>query len=154
MPSDIDLSRLHAVFQVAMGWTNSHLHQFVVGPNYFGVPHTEFDNDTEDEKRVQLTQIAPNVGDRFVYEYDFGDGWHHNVLVEKVVEPERGQRYPNCLGGKRACPPEDCGGPWGYTEFVEAIQDPSHKKHDNMLEWLGGSFDPEALSISGINSAL
>ena len=86
------------------------------------------------------------------YMYDFGDGWRHRLVVEKVSDPDSGTRYPVCLAGRRACPPENCGGPWGYQGLLEAISDPSHPEHDDMLEWIGGSFDPEAFDPSEFNS--
>ena len=83
-------------------------------------------------------------GSSFIYVYDFGDYWRHKIVVEKVFTAAPGGRYPACVGGRRACPPEDCGGTWGYTEFLEAIGDPDHEEHESMLEWVGGRFDPEA----------
>jgi Plasmid pRiA4b ORF-3-like protein len=89
-----------------------------------------------------------------VYEYDFGDGWEHVVLLEKVLPPEQGVDYPRCTAGKRACPPEDVGGVWGYESFLETIRDPSHPEHDDMLEWAGGEFDPEQFDLNAANEAL
>jgi hypothetical protein len=88
------------------------------------------------------------------YEYDFGDSWEHELLVEKILPPEPGVRYPLCLKGKGACPPEDVGGVWGYDSFLEAIADPKHPEHDDMLEWVGGEFDPEAFDLDEVNEAL
>ena len=92
--------------------------------------------------------------DRFVYEYDFGDSWEHQIVVEKVLVPEAGVRYPVCLAGKRACPPEDVGGIWGYAEFLEAMRDPEHTEHETMLAWIGGAFDAQAFDLEGINQRL
>jgi hypothetical protein len=103
---------------------------------------------------VTLGQVAPREGLKFRYEYDFGDGWLHQVLVEKVLPPEPGQSYPVCVKGRRACPPEDVGGMWGYQDFLEAIQDPNHEEHEEYLEWVGGEFDPEAFDLDGVNVAL
>jgi hypothetical protein len=91
---------------------------------------------------------------KFVYEYDFGDSWEHAIVVEKIVPPEAGVKYPRCLKGKRACPPEDVGGIWGYANFLEAIHDPNHEEHDSYLAWISGAFDPEALDLDEINQAL
>jgi hypothetical protein len=92
--------------------------------------------------------------DKCLYEYDFGDSWEHEVLVEKILPREQGKRYPVCLTGKRACPPEDCGGIWGYAEFLEAINDPQHPEHEEMREWVGGEFDAEAFDPDEVNREL
>jgi len=152
--SDTTLDNLHLVLQVVMGWDNYHLHEFTIGGIEYGHPDTDFDSEVEDEKRVKLYQVAPKESVKFIYEYDFGDGWQHTVLIEKILPVEKGKHYPCCVKGKRACPPEDVGGPWGYSEFVEAILDITHQDHDDMLEWVGGEFDPDAFNIDGINESL
>jgi len=151
---DATLEKLHYVLQVAMGWTNSHLHQFIVGQTVFGQPHPDYGLEMRDERRVKLGQIAPGEGFTFRYEYDFGDSWLHNLLVEKVLEPEPGQQYPVCVKGERACPPEDVGGVWGYEGFLEAIGDPDHPEHEDYLEWIGGEFDAEEFDLDAVNEAL
>lgn len=148
------LYKLHDIFQVVMGWTDSHLHQFIVRGEYYGTPDPDWGGDVKSERRVKLGGIVAGPKDRFVYEYDFGDGWEHAIVVEKVLAPEPGVRYPVCLAGKRACPPEDVGGVWGYAEFIEAIRDPKHPEHEGMLEWVGGSFDPAEFDLEDINEAL
>jgi hypothetical protein len=149
------LAELHHILQAVMGWWDYHLHQFIVGRTYYGVPDPNYDDfmDMRDESEVRLNQIA-DEGSKFIYEYDFGDSWEHVLLVEKVLEPEPGQQYPVCIKGKRARPPEDVGGIWGYEEFLEAIRDPDHSEHDEYLEWVGGEFDPEAFNLDEINAAL
>lgn len=154
VPADITLSRLHNILQVVMGWTDSHLHQFIVGEIYYGLPHPDWDFEVKDERRAKLYKIAPQEKAKFTYEYDFGDDWLHTILVEKILTPEEGRQYPVCIKGKRACPPEDCGGVWGYESFLEAIRDPNHPEHDEMLEWIGGSFDSEAFDLVAINQRL
>ena len=155
-PGDVSLSRLHAVLQIVMGWTNSHLHQFKAGGRYYGEPDPEFADMIEviDERQVRLNQIAPGVEARFVYEYDFGDSWEHELVVEKILPAETGAPYPRCTDGKCACPPEDVGGVWGYQELLEAMRDPRHPEHEDMVEWIGGEFDPEAFDLRGVNGAL
>jgi hypothetical protein len=152
--SNISLAKLHRILQTAMGWTDSHLHQFVVGGTYYGTPTPEFDFEVEDEGKIKLSQAAPGVKKKIVYEYDFGDGWEHEILVEKILQSEPGVRYPVCLAGKRACPPEDCGGVWGYESLLEALRDPEHPEHNDMLEWVGGDFDPEAFDLDSIKQDL
>ena len=155
VPQDLPLPRLHTVVQVAMGWTNSHLHQFKVGDLYFAEPHKEFEPGPIDYRRITLNQIAPRRGSTCIYEYDFGDSWDHLIEVEDevAVETVTGP-IPRCLSGGRACPPEDCGGPYGYAGFLKAIRDPKHPEHDEYLEWAGRDFDPEAFDIEGVNRAL
>src|SRR3954471_13596926 len=116
--SDISLADLHQILQVAMGWEDYHLHQFIVGGQYYGVPDKDFDMDVLSERTAKLNRIAPGEKSRFTYEYDFGDDGLHDVLVEKVLPPEPDAQYPRCITGKRARPPEDCGGIWGYGDFV------------------------------------
>lgn len=152
--SDISLAKLHTIIQIGMGWTDSHLHQFIVGETYYGEPDPSWDAEVEDEETARLSQIAPNPKGKLTYEYDFGDSWEHEILVEKVLPAKVGTRYPVCLAGKRACPPEDCGGVWGYAEFLKAIRDPKHPEHEDMVGWIGGHFDPEAFDLQAVNREL
>jgi Plasmid pRiA4b ORF-3-like protein len=108
----------------------------------------------KNEKRVRLSALSLEPKRKFTYEYDFGDSWQHEILVEKVLAPEAGARYAQCIGGKRACPPEDCGGVWGYERFLEVIKDEDDPEHEETLEWAGGPFDPEAFSVEEANEAL
>ena len=135
-----------------MGWENYHLHQFIVGNTYFGEPDPDF--DAEDDRKVKLSQIVRSEKQKFTYEYDFGDDWLHEILIEKIHQPEQGVRYPVCLKGKRACPPEDCGGVWGYDDLLEIIKDPDNKEYEEMMDWLGGEFDPESFDLDSINQRL
>ena len=186
--SDIRLGELHEVIQIAMGWTDSHLHQFVLrdkslkpnpqemarrlqqgtwaptfldrmgGRRVFVTKVTPWGDPTEmdgeDEHAVTLAEVCPKVKSKLIYEYDFGDGWEHTIEVQKIAEPETGVAYPICLEGKKACPPEDCGGIWGYYQLLETIADPTAEDHDDMVEWLGGDFDPEAFDMKEANAIL
>ena len=107
-----------------------------------------------DEQLVSLGQIVRRVKDKFVYEYDFGDSWRHDVVVEEVLKPDPDAHYPICLAGRRHCPPEDVGGMWGYSQFLEAIADADHPEHDHYLAWIGGSFDASAFDVDEINRHL
>ena len=145
---DCTLDKLHEHIQTAMGWTNSHLHQFEINGDRYGDPDL-LDDGFEDCECVDSTvtmvsDIVPQSGKRFVfkYEYDFGDGWEHEVLFEGCLEPEKGKKYPVCLEGKRACPPEDVGGVWSYEDFLGAIADPKHERHEEFMDW-NGPFDPD-----------
>jgi len=154
VPGDITLYRLHRIIQGAMGWWDSHLHQFIVGEVYYGEPSSEDWYEVKSERRVRLNAIAPCEEFKFTYEYDFGDDWLHTVLVEKILPPDPAQKLPVCIKGKRACPPEDVGGVWGYEIFLEAINNPKHQEHASFLEWIGGSFDPEQFDLDAINARL
>ena len=112
------------------------------------------DMETLNEDELTLSELVAQGVKKFTYEYDMGDGWRHTLLIEKSVPPEAGVKYPRCVDGKRACPPEDCGGPWGYGDFVAAIQDPQDERHEELLEWIGGEFDPEAFDIEAVNAEL
>ena len=139
------LDHLHEVIQAAFGWWNYHLHEFEVGGTRYGAPDPDEDwgEPPRDERRTRLDAIA-GVGSSFRYMYDFGDGWDHRVVVEKVLPASSGAAVPACVDGRRACPPEDCGGTWGYRELLEILADPDHPEHDERREWLGRPLDPDA----------
>lgn len=144
VPGDITLCRLAAVIITAMGWHGGHLHQFRIDEEYYGLPHEDDLSETIDEREIILRDIVEKQGvKQFIFEYDFGDGWEHVVEFEKAVEPQKGVKYPRCTAGVRACPPEDCGGPPGYENFLEAVRDPNHPEHKEYREWIGVDFDPE-----------
>jgi len=146
---DCTLDKLHEHIQTAMGWTNSHLHHFKIGEQLYGDPELMQENFEEmeylDSTTTKISDILPKNGKRvsFIYEYDFGDSWEHEVLIEGVVPSDSKAKYPLCLEGARACPPDDCGGVWGYADFLEAIHDKKHERHRELLEWIGGRFDSE-----------
>jgi hypothetical protein len=143
------LDKLHEHIQASMGWTNSHLHEFKVGDQLYGDPMLMAENmeetDYQNSTTTNLSDILPRTGKRirFVYEYDFGDSWEHEVVFEGSPKPEAGRQYPRCLEGERACPPEDVGGVGGYADFLEAVQDKTHEERAAMFEWVSGWFDPE-----------
>ncbi len=144
---DCTLADFHDCIQAAFGWWNNHLHQFEIGGNRYGPLAAEdfdFDEGMLDETEVSLATLIPKSGRkaRWIYEYDFGDGWRHEVLFEGFPIADPKAKYPLCVEGERACPPEDCGGPWGYVEYLAAIADPDHEQHQDMLQW-SGPFDPE-----------
>lgn len=137
-----------------MGWEGYHLYQFVVGDITYDDPRMLEEMDGEDARNVTLAVIVPGEKFKFIYEYDFGDGWEHELLIVKILPFEGEKTYPVCLTGKGACPPEDCGGIWGYADFLEAIHDPQHPEYEEMLEWVGGAFDPEAFDPDEVNAKL
>lgn len=156
VPGDFTLEDLHEVFQVAMGWTNSHLHQFVVGETFYGIPDDEFEDAVEikDERDFTIAKVLPKKGQKIVYEYDFGDSWEHLVVVEEIHSPRGWQPQSQCIEGARRCPPEDVGSTPGYENFLAAIKNPKHPEHKEMLDWAGGSFDPEDFSVELVNVGL
>lgn len=108
----------------------------------------------KDAGRTRLNQVVSQEKTKFAYDYDFGDGWRHEILVGKILPEETGVPYPTCLTGKRTCPPEDCGGIWGYAELLEIINDPEHEEYEERIEWLGDGFDPESFDANEVNGAL
>ncbi|MFF6787360.1 plasmid pRiA4b ORF-3 family protein [Streptomyces sp. NPDC012510] len=126
VPSGITLRELHDVIQAAFGWEDYHMWAFESGRDRYGVADRDLGIRNAASKR--LGQVAPHTGDRLRYTYDFGDDWEHDILVEDVTAPEAGTAYPRCLTGRRACPPEDCGGIWGYDYLIEILADPRHER--------------------------
>jgi Plasmid pRiA4b ORF-3-like protein len=153
--SDMTLDRMDRVIQTAMGWTNSHLHQFRVGRTYYKIIDPEFDDDkTLPEKRYTVRDLAPSVKSKFFYEYDFGDNWEHEVLLEKTLPMDPNFKHPVCLDGANACPPEDCGGTTGYGEFLYAMAHPECEEHEQMKEWIGGEWDASRFDLGAVNASL
>lgn len=153
VPGSVRLSKLHDMFQAAMGWTDSHLHAFRVGDQRFGMRFDDWDDDEIDEKEVTVLQALRDQR-RFVYEYDFGDSWSHEVVIEDLRRLPIGLKHAVCLDGQNACPPEDCGGSWMYAVLCEALADPAHEEHEEYSQWLGGSFDPLEFDLALVNAAL
>ncbi len=160
VPGSANLGWLHAVIQVAMGWTNSHLHRFVVGKQAYSDATFELDEFEDsprvlDENKTAIHEIAPRAKSTFLYEYDFGDSWDHRITVEKTLDADPAEgKFAQCLDGERACPPDDCGGVWGYADLLKIIRNPKDKEYESMMEWLGGKFDPEAFDRDKINKYL
>ncbi len=152
--SDATLANLHDILQSVMGWEGYHLYQFLIDGIEYGDPNLLDELEAENARTATLNTLVRGEKFKFIYEYDFGDGWEHEILVEKMLALDKGKQYPLCITGKRACPPEDCGGIWGYADFLEAIQDPKHPEHDEMVEWVGGEFDPTAFDADEVNLEL
>ena len=147
------LSRLHKILQKAMGWTNSHLHLFEIDGKPYGESDFEWDFDVQDYRGMRLEKIFTEGWTFFLYEYDLGDSWRHDITLLGTVEGEAGEKIA-CIAGARACPPEDCGGVSGYFHLLEALADPGHEDHDMLLEWVGGRFDPEAFDVGRVDRTL
>lgn len=154
VPSSVTLKDLHDILQIALGWTDSHLHQFEAKGQLYGRPDRESPVPIRNEGRTHLGKVLLREKDSMLYEYDFGDGWMHKIVVEKIVSPSPKVKVPCCVAGLRACPPEDSGGPYGYAELLKVIRNPSHPEHEDMLEWLGDEFDPAYFDLEDVNQQL
>ena len=157
VPETYSFWDLHVAIQDSMGWTDSHLHNFeIINPSTrrkeeIGLPDDDFrENKMFPGWKRKIANYFSTRNDKANYIYDYGDHWEHSVKLEKILIREPGIEYPVCTGGARACPPEDCGGPPGYEDFLEAIMDPSHESYEETLEWVGGDFDPEEFDIEDI----
>lgn len=156
IPSDISMSDFHYVIQVVMGWTNSHLHQFFQYGTFYSEPQEGSwdDMDAEDYTDLSVSDLLTREKDILIYEYDFGDGWEHQITLEKVLPKTGETQLPVCLQGKMNCPPEDCGGVWGYAEMLEILKQPQHEEYESYIEWLGDKFDPEYFDKDAVNQVL
>lgn len=156
VPGGIRLHRFHETIQAAMGWLDYHMHVFSAEAGEYGLADPDLGH--RDERRISLARILEEPGDRLIYTYDFGDDWDHEVLLEQVHRAEPDALYPRCVAGKGACPPEDCGGAWGYMDLRALLADPEADGRDETLEWLGldsaGEFDPAAFDVDAVNESL
>jgi len=175
VPGGVTLAELHDIVQIVMGWFDEHLHQFrfkikarppssielmrlvqtqglqvaakLVRSERVFTDRSRGDIEGEDESTVSLGELSRKVKDKILYEYDFGDGWQHTLEVTKTYAPKDGVRYPVCLAGKLACPPDDCGGIWGYYEMLAAMEDPKHPEHETYRQWL--DIEPRLRKVCG-----
>jgi hypothetical protein len=158
VPSDLFLSDFHYVIQTAMGWTNSHLHQFIKDRTFYAKKMAGDDlwdeMDNVDYKGIRISDMLKKEKDKILYEYDFGDGWVHTVILEKILPADKNTDYPVCIAGKMSCPPEDCGGVWGFAEMMEIVKDRAHEEYESCLEWLGEDFDPKRFDMDQVNKML
>lgn len=155
VPDWISLSDLHDIIQVVMGWTNSHMHEFLWKGRRYGAPGSDGEfEEVINEDTVTLRKLGLSPKDKIGYEYDFGDSWEHELRLEKILPGEEGILFPLCLKGARACPPEDCGGAWGYEEILEILKNPDHEEYRSLKEWFPIEFDPEYFDIERINQRL
>jgi hypothetical protein len=158
VPSVLTLEQLHDVLQTAMGWAGDHLHEFRVGDRHFGIPDPEDRSmgmpSVENERTIRLSNVLRRAGAKVIYTYDFGDNWKHSIVLEKQLPADPDEEYPVCTDGRLACPPDDCGGIHGYYGLIEAIADPKHERHEEISEWIGDDFDPQAFSVDNVNRML
>ena len=161
VPAEFRLDQLHQLIQVTMGWHNSHLHEFAAEHPVTKDERTFTDAESvaesgfgEDERDITIGDLLIAVDDKMTYVYDFGDDWVHEVKVQKILATVPGEKFPQCVGGKRACPPEDCGGPWRYEEMLESVANPEDKEHEMFTEWLGGDFDAEKFDLAEVQGLI
>jgi len=152
IPPRTSLKRMHKILQIAMGWTNSHLHLFKVDGKEYGELSSEREFEVLDESKLTLEKIFAGGNRSFQYEYDLGDDWIHEITLKRQIEGEKAKL--GCIAGARACPPEDCGGVPGYYNLLEAISDPKNEEHDSLLEWAGEGYDSEAFDPAAVDRAL
>jgi hypothetical protein len=156
--SDLLLSDFHKIIQTSMGWTNSHLHHFIKNRTFYTLKMKDDDlwdeMDNVDYKEMKIFDLLKKEKEIIIYEYDFGDSWEHEILLEKILPFGEKLKYPVCIAGKMNCPPEDCGGVWGYSKMLEILKQPEHEEYDSYIEWLGGEFDPEYFNQDEVNDLL
>jgi hypothetical protein len=145
------LGELHGVIQTVVGWEDDHLHAFRTPGR--GIGAMTFDNEQDNEQTTYLSEVFVKKGSKLIYEYDFGDGWEHEVILEKLIPFDAGIRVPSCVGGARACPPEDCGGVPGYYEILAALKKPDAPEYAELLEW-ASEYDPEAFNKDVVDQLL
>ncbi|MBP7891903.1 MAG: tetratricopeptide repeat protein [Firmicutes bacterium] len=155
VPGDLPLYFLHKVIQSVMKWDGDHMHVFrISGLDVGDLEYAEGEWDLIDELDVTVADAAMASRGKFRYVYDFGDNWMHHITVEKTFPRQDGVTYPVCTGGRRASPPDDCGGIYGYYSFLEALADPNSEAHDHAVEWFGKDFDPEAFDVDATDATL
>jgi hypothetical protein len=158
IPSNLLLSDFHKIIQTSMGWTNSHLHQFIKNRTSYTEKVQEDDFWDEmnyvDYKNIKVSDLLKKEKDKIIYEYDFGDCWEHDIILGKILPLDANTKYPLCLTGKMNCPPEDCGGILGYSDMLEILQKPDHEEYESYIEWLGEKFDPEYFNKDEVNELL
>ena len=149
------LAQLHSALQLAMGWDGGHMHEFRVGHRHFGRPDPEDRSmglpPVENERTVRLSDVLRRASAKVIYTYDLGDNWEHGIVLEKRLPVDPSTKYPVCTDGQLACPPEDCGGIPGFYDLLDAITDPKHERHEEMIDWVGDDFDPQAFSVDNVN---
>lgn len=146
------LDDLHTTLQIVMGWDNSHLHAFEVRGDRYASPFPVPLEGTLDSTSKSLADFNFRKGSKLLYTYDFGDGWMHQLTAE--TPSDKSATLPVCLIGERACPPEDCGGVWGYEDLMERLADPEDPEYEELLDWIGPDFDPEAFDVGAVNRQL
>ncbi len=152
VPYNFTLHELHMVIQAAMGWENYHLYDFTIGKTHFSVPSDDWPSEDEDSEKTYINKLVfIGKSATMTYEYDFGDDWIHTVKIDKILPENEDVDYPRCVSGKRACPPEDSGGPYGYLNMLNILEDPKNEEYNDIKEWIGEDFDPEYFNLEEAN---
>jgi hypothetical protein len=157
VPASMTLAKLHDILQTAMGWHDCHMHEFRAGERHFGRPDPEdisMGTQVENERNIRLSSVLRRPGAKLIYTYDFGDNWEHAIVLEKLLPLLPDMNSPICIDGSLACPPDDCGGIPGFYELLDALADPNHEQHQEMSDWIGGDYDPQAFSVEEVNRKL
>jgi hypothetical protein len=167
VPNDLTLEGLHYVIQAVMGWGNCHRHQFIAENVIYtnDLLHNEDDEygllDGEDlekqdrsEKKYTVAHLLSKEDDTIIYEYDLGDSWTHQVKLKKILPVDANAHQPRCIKGEKACPPEDCGGIWGYTDMLDTLRNTEHSENTQILAWFGEDFNPDHFDIEAVNRTL
>ncbi len=161
VPSDISLYHLHKIILAVMEWSDCHLHGFIKNKDTISWPDAfmyDADEMLEEQRKKESSMVLSNYltqeKDKLRYVYDFGDDWIHTILLEKILPYDDKQTYPVCIKGKRNSPPEDCGGIWGYYDLLDILSDKSDPEYKEVIDWLGGEYDPERFDINRINELL
>ena len=160
IPSDLSLPDFHKVIQTTMGWTNSHLHHFVKNRTYSSPEMEdkslwdEKDDNDLDYSKFKVSDLLKKQKDKVKYEYDFGDDWEHTIVLEKIGDESMDIKDVTCLAGENSCPPEDCGGLWGYYNMLEILKNPDHEQYKEYSDWLGDEFDPTYFDIDEVTDML
>lgn len=154
IPGTFSLSELHTIIQLSMGWSGFHLHGFAINGTHFGPRNRDEDTaDLEGEEWKPIQTLGP-VGSAFRYTYDFGDNWEHDIVVEEILDPTPDKKYPLCLGGEGACPPEDCGGPEAYDRLLKILANRLHPEREEMRAWVGRDFEPTSFDLTSVNARI
>ncbi len=158
VPADLLLPDFHKIIQTTMGWTNSHLHQFVKNRTYY-LPESEYDDfwsnkEDVDYSKVKISDLLKRKNSKITYEYDFGDNWVHDIILEKITSTDESETLPVCIAGENSCPPEDCGGIWSYERMLEVLKNPENEEYEDYIDWVGEDFDPEYFNIDEVNKLL
>ena len=158
VPTDFPLRRLHDVIQAVMGWLDYHLHQFEIGNKLYGQPEIAGDDHfgppLHSDRNTRLAHLLERGIDRFTYTYDFGDDWRHEIEIEGTLQAQPGVAYPILVAGERRGPPEDCGGPFGFMAFLDAMSDPGHQDHEDLMDWYGEPFAAGDMELDKVEAML
>ncbi len=167
VPSNLTLENLHYVIQAVMGWGNYHLHQFIAGKvlyteaveddnhdNYYSLDASDDDEYDRNEKKYTVSQLLTQESASIIYEYDLGDSWTHKIELKHILPADNNAQQPRCIQGEQACPPEDCGGIWGYTDMLETLKNAKTSERKEMLPWIGDNFNPNYFDINAVNRVL